>query len=175
MEKIYDYLQTRFGWIGLVASAKGLTRVTFPMISQEDCMRDILSNESNIPSYGPNYFEPLKNKLSLYFKGYGVSFDEEQLDCSESTVFQKAAWLACMSIPLGQTRTYKWLSTKAGSPKAARAAGQAMAQNRWPIIVPCHRVIASDGRLKGYGKGTELIHVKKKLLDLEFGFRAGGN
>ena len=65
----------------------------------------------------------------------------------------------------GETRSYGWLAEQAGSPLAVRAAGQAMARNRWPLIIPCHRVIGSDGGLHGYGAGG--LVVKARLLAME--------
>ena len=69
-----------------------------------------------------------------------------------------------MRIPAGETRTYAWLAAKVGRPRAARAVGRVMATNPLPIVVPCHRVVGSDGALHGYGGGLE---VKAALLRLE--------
>lgn len=80
------------------------------------------------------------------------------------TPFAKKVYKAVLSIPLGQVRAYKWVAKKTGSPKAARAVGQALRRNPWPLIIPCHRVIAAGGSLGGYSRG---INKKKKLLDLE--------
>ena len=87
------------------------------------------------------------------------------LDLSNAPPFFGAAWEACRRIPAGETRSYAWLAAEAGNPLAVRAAGQAMARNRFALIVPCHRVIASDGDLRGYGAGG--LRVKAKLLDME--------
>jgi methylated-DNA-[protein]-cysteine S-methyltransferase len=81
--------------------------------------------------------------------------------------FYRAAWKACQSIPHGETRTYGWLAEQAGNPRAPRAAGQSMARNRLPIIVPCHRVIGSNGKLTVFGKGAERIPLKRRLIDAE--------
>ena len=91
--------------------------------------------------------------------------DEIDLDFSRVTPFFSAAWNACRSIPPGETRSYSWLAAEAGSPLAMRAAGQAMARNRFSLIIPCHRVIASDGGLGGYGGGG--LGVKAQLLQME--------
>lgn len=69
-----------------------------------------------------------------------------------------------MRIPTGETRSYGWLARKVGRPRAARAVGRAMATNPLPIVVPCHRVVASDGSLRGYGGG---LAMKAALLRLE--------
>jgi len=83
---------------------------------------------------------------------------------SEFTGFQKRVYRAVLSISLGETRSYEWVAKKAGSPKAARAVGAALKKNPFTIIIPCHRVINSDGSLGGYSKG---IKRKRYLLELE--------
>ena len=80
------------------------------------------------------------------------------------TDFQMAVWRALLDIPYGETRSYKEIAEQAGSPKAFRAAGMANNRNPIAIIIPCHRVIGSDGTLVGYGGGME---IKKRLLELE--------
>ena len=80
------------------------------------------------------------------------------------TSFEKKVYRAVLRIPLGQTRTYKWVARQIGKPKAARAVGQALKKNPWTVIIPSHRVVASGGKLGGYSKG---LKTKKRLLDLE--------
>ena len=80
------------------------------------------------------------------------------------TIFELKVYKAVLTIPLGEVRTYKWVARKAGSPRACRAVGQALKRNPWPLIVPCHRVIASKGALGGFAWG---VKRKKALLDLE--------
>ena len=105
--------------------------------------------------------------LSEYFKGLPVSFQDAALDLNGASPFLRAAWEACQRIPRGQTRSYKWLASQTGRPKASRAAGQAMAKNWLPIIVPCHRVISSNGDLVGFGGNDRCLVMKKQLLELE--------
>ena len=76
----------------------------------------------------------------------------------------KKVYQAVLRIPLGQTRTYKWVAQQIGKPKAVRAVGQALKKNPWTIFIPCHRVVASSGKLGGYSKGAK---VKRRLLGLE--------
>lgn len=80
------------------------------------------------------------------------------------TPFTKKVYKAVLSIPLGEVRSYAWVARKAGKPGAARAVGQVLKRNPWPLIIPCHRVIASDGKLGGYSRGRK---KKRALLDLE--------
>ncbi len=96
-----------------------------------------------------------------------MGFEAEPIDVEDASPFMQAAWGACRRIPAGETRSYKWLAEQAGRPQAPRAAGQSMARNRLPIIIPCHRVIASDGSLRGFGTGASQLGLKQRLLDLE--------
>ncbi|MDD5595893.1 MAG: MGMT family protein [Candidatus Omnitrophica bacterium] len=80
------------------------------------------------------------------------------------TPFAKKVYKALLTIPLGQVRTYKWLAAKAGKPGACRAVGQILKNNPYPLIIPCHRIIESSGKLGGYALGRK---KKAKLLDLE--------
>jgi methylated-DNA-[protein]-cysteine S-methyltransferase len=86
------------------------------------------------------------------------------VDWTGITGFRRTVMELAMSIPHGETRTYKWLAEQAGHPRAARAAGRVMATNPLPIVVPCHRVIGSDGGLHGYGAG---LPMKERLLRAE--------
>ena len=80
------------------------------------------------------------------------------------TEFQRQVYRAVSAIPRGQTRSYGWLAERVGRPRAARAVGRVMATNPLPIVVPCHRVIGSDGSLRGYGAG---LPMKEALLRAE--------
>ncbi|MDD4980218.1 MAG: MGMT family protein [Candidatus Omnitrophica bacterium] len=80
------------------------------------------------------------------------------------TPFAKRVYRVVLNIPLGEVRSYAWVAQKIGCPKAARAVGQVLKRNPWPLIIPCHRVISADGKLTGYSSG---IKKKKLLLDLE--------
>jgi len=81
------------------------------------------------------------------------------------TKFQWQVLKAAMQIPLGETRSYKWVARKIGSPKALRAVGQTLRRNPYPIIIPCHRVIKEDGSMGGYAGGSG--ERKAKLLAIE--------
>lgn len=101
--------------------------------------------------------------LKRYFSGARVSFDLP-LDMRYHTPFQQAVWKATAEISHGETQSYAWIAKRVKNPKAARAVGQAMGANPVPIIVPCHRVISSAGKLGGFSAG---VGMKKKLLELE--------
>jgi len=103
-----------------------------------------------------------KRELREYFAGKRKAF-EVKLDL-HGTEFQKKCWHALLRIPYGQTRTYAEIAKAVGNPRGFRAVGMANHDNPVPIVVPCHRVLASDGTLGGYGGGLD---VKRKLLELE--------
>jgi methylated-DNA-[protein]-cysteine S-methyltransferase len=106
------------------------------------------------------------NRLAAYFAGDLRAFDGVALDAG-GTPFQQRVWAALREIPAGDTISYLTLARRIGDPTAARAVGAANGANPIAIVVPCHRVIASDGRLSGYAGG---VHRKRWLLDHE---RAG--
>ena len=107
---------------------------------------------------------PVVERLRAYFAGAPVSFDDVDLDFSWATPFQRAVADALRAIPYGETVTYGELAALAGHPNAQRAAGTFCARNRFPLFVPCHRVVAADG-LGSYGSlGLE---YKRRLLELE--------
>lgn len=103
-------------------------------------------------------------ELDRYFSGEKITF-RSPLDFDGSgTPFQLRVWKALFEIPRGEFRTYGELAVRVGSPRAARAVGQAVGQNPLPVIFPCHRVISGDGRLGGFSCG---VRLKVFLLELE--------
>ncbi len=114
-----------------------------------------------VPGRSP-YFEPLQVQLNEYFSGTRKNFDIPLV--LPGTEFQKQVWEELQSIPYGDVRTYKEQADHIGNPGAIRAVGKANGDNRIGIIIPCHRVIGSDGSLVGYGGGLER---KEYLLKLE--------
>ena len=166
--RYYDIVETEFGWMGLLASGRGVRRTTLPQPSSGNSI-DLLGPEANSAKFNPKYFAGLKSRLHRYFESGETDFNTECLDLSDAPPFVRSAWEACRAIPVGQTRTYLWLASRAGRPSAARAAGQSMARNRLPIMIPCHRVTSSDGSLGGFGRGASQLELKRRLLDLESG------
>ncbi len=160
----YDVFQTDWGWIGVVGSAKGIRYCCLPEETPDAAMERLTdANPGQQMTEQPEFFEAFRQQMREYLNG-NRSHWEVELDLSDATPFFQRAWAACQTIPPGETRTYSWLAEQAGRPAAARAAGQAMARNRVPLIIPCHRVIGSDGGLHGFGGGLPL---KARLLDLE--------
>ena len=159
----YHLFQCAVGWIALLGSEKGLRRLSMKPEPQE-ALAD-LGPELDRSTNDPSSFSAVQESLEQYMQGDMSALENIALDLSNAPPFFGAAWEACRRIPAGETRSYAWLAAEAGNPLAVRAAGQAMARNRFALIVPCHRVIASDGDLRGYGAGG--LRVKAKLLDME--------
>ena len=157
MRLAYDVFETPMGWMGVVASDRGLTRTTLPQPAPDVCIA-MLGPEIEEATPSPQRLLDLKTALNRYFESEEVTFGEETIDVEDASPFMRAASEAC---------SYKWLAAQAGRPQAPRAAGQSMARNRPPIIVPCHRVVAGDGSLRGFGKGSSQLGLKQRLLDLE--------
>ena len=156
----YAIIDTKLGWIGVVGSEVGLCRLTWPQASPE-AVAGLLCLEG--ATADASIFGDLPERLRRYFRGERVLFPDK-LDLRNATPFKRAVWGLTRSIPYGETRSYIWVAGELGNPKAARAVGQALARNPLPIVVPCHRVIRSDGGLGGFGGGLEM---KKRLLDME--------
>ena len=108
---------------------------------------------------------PVARQLEEYFAGERTHFDVE-VDLSGLTPFQQAVLRATLEIPYGMVRSYKEVAEAAGRPGAARAAGAALGNNPVGIIVPCHRVIASDGSIGGFSSAGG-VETKRRLLELE--------
>ncbi len=107
-------------------------------------------------------FHEAIRQLRAYFAGELETFD--LLLAPEGTPFQQRVWGELLKIPYGNTTSYGELAKRIGNPKASRAVGLANGSNPIPIVIPCHRVIGSNGKLTGYGGG---LPIKEKLLALE--------
>ena len=106
---------------------------------------------------------PLAKQLRDYLAGKRTAFDVD-LELSWVTPFRREVLLACAAIPRGQVATYAELARRVGSPNAARAVGNTMRTNPIPIVIPCHRIVGSNGSLTGFGGGLD---VKAQLLKME--------
>ena len=163
MQYKYHLFQCDVGWIALVGTSKGLRRLSMKPTPQEAL--DDLGADLDRSVNDPSSFTEVQGSIERYLQGDSGVLEEIELDFSGAPPFFSAAWRACRNIPPGETRSYAWLALEAGRPLAVRAAGQAMARNRFALIIPCHRVIASGGDLRGYGAGG--LKVKAELLQRE--------
>jgi methylated-DNA-[protein]-cysteine S-methyltransferase len=161
----YTVFDTKAGWIGLSGSLNGLARTTLPQKSREEAIVSLGSTAVKAICSNEYFYEPMQ-KIKAFFTGSKIDFNE-MLDYSEATSFERAVWEATGLIPYGETRSYSWVARQIGRPLASRAVGHALGKNPWPIIIPCHRVLGSNGSLCGFGGG---LAMKRYLLDME---RAG--
>jgi methylated-DNA-[protein]-cysteine S-methyltransferase len=106
---------------------------------------------------------PLLGLLNDYFRGVPVRFNVP-LSLRGHSHFERLVWTAARRIPYGAVRTYGWIASKIGKPQAARAVGGALARNPFVLVVPCHRIVESNGKLTGFGAG---LAWKQALLNLE--------
>ncbi len=120
-------------------------------------------SSSNLKT-APKYVFELKKRLEKYFEGKDVLFNDVPLELSKAPPFFRKIWKELLKVKRGELVTYQGLSRKVKVNHGARAVGNAMNKNPFPIIIPCHRVIRKDGSLGGYAKGLD---VKKKILNLE--------
>jgi len=158
----YITFSTDMGWVGILASAKGLVGTTLPRRSAHEACQ-LLGNSVNHATWSPHPFKDLMERLGTYFSGHRTTFPDK-LDLSRATHFQREVWEITRLIPYGETRSYAWVAGQIKRPKAMRVVGQALSKNPLLIIVPCHRVVASDGKLGGFSGGVE---IKRHLLSLE--------
>ena len=148
---IYFY-KFPIGTIGIEEENEQITQLYFP--------NDSIDSKASIEE--TPLIKEAYNQLEAYFRGELKVFS---LSLNPSgTPFMKNVWKALCDIPYGETTTYKSIAEAVGSPKAFRAVGLANNRNPIPIIIPCHRVIGSNGTLIGYGGGLE---IKSTLLNLE--------
>lgn len=161
----YDVFETALGWVAVTASDGKVRRSTLPEKSRLAALERVES-EIRSADYDEEATADTRDMITRYCAGEDVDLSTLPIDFDGVTPFFARAYAACRSIPPGETRSYAWLANEAGNVRAARGAGQAMARNRWPLLVPCHRVIGSDGSLHGFGGGTGLP-LKARLLELE--------
>ncbi len=164
MKSAFTIFRVKPGWTGLVGNEEGIQRIYLPGLKEEELRKHILSDFPGCRE-GADFLNQAKKELTEYFSGRRVNFDFP-LDLSRATPFQKRAYTIMCSIPFGEVRTYRWLAQRLGNPKALRAVGGANAKNRWPIVIPCHRVIGSNGFLTGFSAPGGLA-LKTALLELE--------
>ncbi len=163
-EGVFAIFQVKLGWMGLVGEEKGIERIFLPVLKKEKLRECILSE---FPEYEEknDFLIKAQKMIKEYFSGQRVRF-EFPLDFSRATSFQKRVYRAMASIPYGEVRTYLWLAGKIGNRRAVRAVGGASAQNRWPLVIPCHRVVGNDGHLTGFSAPGGLA-LKARLLRIE--------
>jgi methylated-DNA-[protein]-cysteine S-methyltransferase len=160
----YELHDTLLGRLIVGATCKGLVRVGLPSEDEGEVLQQLSDRISRrvLRSARPS-LTLARHELDEYFEGTRRDF-EVPLDWRLAQGFRREVLRATAEIPYGQTSSYRAVATRAGSPRAVRAAGTALATNPLPIVVPCHRVLRTGGALGSYRGGTA---AKAALLELE--------
>ncbi|NEU31418.1 methylated-DNA--[protein]-cysteine S-methyltransferase [bacterium LRH843] len=165
MTHFIDEMDSPLGTLTIVATERGVCHICFGDFQANKAMLHAWKKKQGREGemvHCEKTLRPICQQLEDYFSGKRHTFDIP-LDLS-GTVFQKKVWHSLMSIEYGKTRSYKEVAEEIGAPKAVRAIGGANHNNPIPIIIPCHRVIGSNGNMVGYGGGLD---KKEILLSLE--------
>jgi methylated-DNA-[protein]-cysteine S-methyltransferase len=160
----FDVADTQIGPLLLAVTERGLCRISFD--PDPDRETETLARTFGVRVLrAPRELDPVRRELDEYFEGRRRDFDLP-LDLRGREGFSRDILERLSKVPYGEVTTYKSLAVEAGNPRAARAVGTIMNRNPIPIVLPCHRVVGSNGSLVGYGGGLER---KRLLLDLEAG------
>jgi O-6-methylguanine DNA methyltransferase len=175
----YTIFNTAWGYFGFVANEKGIIRTCLPCPSRHKRRRaspDRKTVENRLlagldsPRFDKNLLKPLQKQIIAYFAGKRPLRPLFSVVCplhlSGLTPFTRKVLTACSKIPSGKTVSYSQLAGMIGKPRASRTVGSALAKNPIPLIIPCHRVIHSDGSLGNFSAPGRTI-TKKKLIALE--------
>ena len=164
-ECVTSVFETDLGWMGLQWSGPRLLRSTFGHANPGTALDSLPKPDE--PREKLNRIQrELVQRLTRYASGKSRGFGDVDLEFRGFTSFQMAILNACRKLAWGQTATYGELAARAGSPRAARAVGTVMSSNRFPIIIPCHRVIAAGHRPGGF-TAPGGVSLKERMLTME--------
>lgn len=163
LDVAYRTLDTPVGTLLLAATSTGLVRVAYPNEGHDRVLALLAERVGLRVLYAPARLDPAAREIEQYFNHRRQHFDLP-LDLQLAHGFRRSVLYYLPEIAYGTTASYAAIAAAAGSPKAVRAVGSACATNPLPVVVPCHRVLRSDGTLGGYVGGLD---AKRTLLDLE--------
>jgi methylated-DNA-[protein]-cysteine S-methyltransferase len=163
LDVAYATADSPFGTLLLARTPRGLVRLALPSEDVDATLADLAERISPRVLEAPARLDEERRELEDYFEGRRQSFDVP-IDWQLSHGFLLRARQGIAAIPYGETRTYTDLAREAGNERAVRAAGSACSRNPIPLVVPCHRVVRSDGSFGLYAGGVEM---KRRLLEME--------
>lgn len=163
LDVAYTTIDTPAGELLLAATPQGLVRVAYARQDHEKALEGLADVVSPRILNAPERLDEVRRQIEEYFAGQRTAFDVP-LDFRLSKGFRRNVLAHLSEIGYGRTESYAQVAAAAGSPKAVRAVGTACATNPLPVVVPCHRVVRSDGTFGGYAGGTD---AKRTLLGLE--------
>jgi methylated-DNA-[protein]-cysteine S-methyltransferase len=158
----FHLCDTELGWVGLLVSPHGLRATTLPRDSRNEALREVMDMGATAPAQEADLAD-LPERICALASGWYDNL-AVHVDWNMGPSFRREVLEETLRIPSGETRTYAWLAERVGRPRAARAVGRVMATNPLPLVVPCHRVVGSNGSLTGYGGG---LRMKEALLKAE--------
>jgi methylated-DNA-[protein]-cysteine S-methyltransferase len=164
----YTIFKTKWGFFGLLADNTGLLRTTIPTRSFQIAKRYLLVGMLMSTKEDEKLYPELQKYVTAYYKGSYINSNRLNFTVSGSKLgyFACKVLKVCKEVPMGKTITYRQLAKKAGFPKAARAVGNVLAKNSLPLLIPCHRVIRSDGKIGNFS-ALGGAKTKKKMLEHE--------
>ena len=159
--------ETALGWIGFLRDADNLIqRVKIGYASHAKLIAELGRHQDFDVAPDSAFDDRLEYDLTRFAAGDAIDFFDYEVDCSGYTRFRSAVIEQCRAIPFGETLSYGELAENAGAARAARAVGSVMAKNHYPVIVPCHRVLASGKKLGGFS-APDGVSLKIRMLQLE--------
>lgn len=161
----YTIFRTRWGWFGLLGDERGLIRTCLPLSFKSSVEKSLLKGIAKATT-DPAFYKSLQKSITSYYEGNYVVFSKVTVCLDDITDFQRKVLTTLRKVKYGQTVSYRGLAKKAGSPMAIRAIGQVMARNPMPLIIPCHRVVRTDGSMGGFS-ALGGVEIKKRMLALE--------
>ena len=164
LDVAYSSVDSPLGKLTVAATPRGLVRISYDEFRDaEETLEDLARRISPRVLEAPARLDPVRRELDEYFDGRRTEFDVP-IDWALSAGFTREVLRATARIGYGQVSSYAQVAAEAGSPRATRAAGNALGSNPMPVVVPCHRVLRTGGSLGGYTGGLER---KEFLLRLE--------
>jgi methylated-DNA-[protein]-cysteine S-methyltransferase len=168
----YAFFETPLGLCVIVWNARGIAGTQLPDAGRGAAVRALQRRFPDAHSARPPpAIAAATARIAAALAGAKDDFADLALDWRSASAFERAVYREAQAIPAGETVTYGWLAERLGDPGQARAVGQALGRNPWPIVVPCHRITAADGKMGGFsapgGRATKL-----KLLEIEGALRA---
>jgi methylated-DNA-[protein]-cysteine S-methyltransferase len=163
LDVAYRTMDSPVGTLLLAATERGLVRVAYPLVGHDEALTQLASEVSPRVLRAPARLDAAAREIEEYFEGRRLAFDLP-LDFQLSRGFRQTVLRALSDIGYGRTASYADVAASVGNPKAVRAVGSACRTNPLPIVVPCHRVVRSDGTMGHYAGGIE---TKQTLLELE--------
>lgn len=154
----YTSINTPLGELWIAGTDQGLSHISFP--TQRSLSAAHAGNDDWL--FDANSFPEAERQLAAYLAGELKQFDIPL--APQGTAFRQQVWKALCNVPWGETTSYGKIAETIGKPAASRAVGAANGANPLPIVIPCHRIIGSSGKLTGYAGG---LHIKQFLLELE--------